>query len=72
MIERLERKSGRKLELLEVYFQVLGYYVDNTVRFPPEKTNSNRINKSMTDFFDFIQDMNLLDLQQTGGKFTWK
>lgn len=60
------------MELLEIYFQVIGYYGDfNTVRFPSEKKNSNRIDKSMTDFSDFILDMNFLDLQLTGGNFTW-
>ncbi|KAG5591117.1 hypothetical protein H5410_041631 [Solanum commersonii] len=44
----------------------------NTVRHPLEKKNCNRINKSMTDFSEFIEDMELIDLDLTCGQFTWK
>ncbi|WMV46576.1 hypothetical protein MTR67_039961 [Solanum verrucosum] len=44
----------------------------NTVRFPFEKKNCSRITKSMTDLSDFIEDMNLLDLQLAGESYTWR
>ncbi|WMV42285.1 hypothetical protein MTR67_035670 [Solanum verrucosum] len=44
----------------------------NTVRFPSEKRNCTRFNKAMTDFTDFIEDAELLDIQLAGDVFTWK
>ena len=44
----------------------------NTVRFPSEKKNCSRITKLMTDLFDFIEDMSLLDLQLAEGRYTWR
>lgn len=34
----------------------------NTVRFPSEKKNYNRITRAMKDFSEFIEDMELVDL----------
>ena len=44
----------------------------NIVRYPLEKKNCNKINKGMTDFSDFIEDMELVDPELSGGKYTWK
>lgn len=44
----------------------------NTVRHPSEKKNCNRIKKSMTDFSEFIEDMELIDFDLTCGQFSWK
>ncbi|WMV46022.1 hypothetical protein MTR67_039407 [Solanum verrucosum] len=44
----------------------------NTVRFPSEKKNCSRYNKAMMDFSEFIEDMELVDLQLAGNKYTWK
>ncbi|KAG5589142.1 hypothetical protein H5410_039656, partial [Solanum commersonii] len=44
----------------------------NTVRFPLEKRNCTRFNKAMTDFTDFIEDAELVDIQLAGDVFTWK
>lgn len=39
----------------------------NTVRFPSEKKNCCRINKSMSDFSNFVEDMELVDPDLYGG-----
>ncbi|WMV34480.1 hypothetical protein MTR67_027865 [Solanum verrucosum] len=44
----------------------------NIVRFPSEKRNCTRFNKAMTDFTDFIEDAELVDIQLAGDVFTWK
>ncbi|WMV19159.1 hypothetical protein MTR67_012544 [Solanum verrucosum] len=44
----------------------------NVVRFPSEKKNCNRITKSMENFSDFIEDMELVDPPLIGGSFTWR
>ncbi|WMV44404.1 hypothetical protein MTR67_037789 [Solanum verrucosum] len=44
----------------------------NTVRYPTEKRDGIRINRSMTEFSDFIEDMELIDIDLYGGKYTWK
>ena len=43
----------------------------NAVRFPNERSGSNRFSASMTDFSDFIEDMNLVDLPLHRGRYTW-
>nr|XP_009596491.1 uncharacterized protein LOC104092571 [Nicotiana tomentosiformis]XP_016432332.1 PREDICTED: uncharacterized protein LOC107758988 [Nicotiana tabacum] len=43
----------------------------NTVRFPSEKRNCSRITKTMTEFSNFIEDMDLVDLPLEGGIYTW-
>lgn len=42
----------------------------NTARYLSEKKNCNRINKGMTDFSNFIEDMELVDPELFGGKYT--
>lgn len=44
----------------------------HVVRFPSEKKNCNRITKSMENFSDFIEDMELVDPPLIGGSFTWR
>ncbi|KAG5575491.1 hypothetical protein H5410_055625 [Solanum commersonii] len=44
----------------------------NTVRYPSEKYNCNRINRAMTELSEFIEDMELMDLDLAGGEFTWR
>lgn len=41
----------------------------NTVRFPSEKKNANKITKAMDDFFEFIEDMVLIDLPLSDEKY---
>lgn len=43
----------------------------NVTRFPSEKKNCSRRTPTMIDFSDFIEDMELLDLQLERGSFTW-
>ncbi|CAN4114263.1 unnamed protein product [Withania somnifera] len=43
----------------------------NTTRYPSEKKNCNRISKAMSNFSEFIEDMELVDPELTGGKYTW-
>ncbi|KAG5619929.1 hypothetical protein H5410_005147 [Solanum commersonii] len=44
----------------------------NTVRYPSEKFNCSQISRSMTDLSEFIEDMELIDLDLAGGEFTWR
>jgi len=44
----------------------------NAVRYPSEKYNCNRINRAMTELSEFIEDMELMDLDLAGGEFTWR
>ncbi|WMV40484.1 hypothetical protein MTR67_033869 [Solanum verrucosum] len=44
----------------------------NTVRYPSEKYNCNRINRAVTELSEFIEDMELMDLDLAGGEFTWR
>lgn len=44
----------------------------NTTRYPSEKKRCLRINKAMTDFSEFIEDMELSDLELKGNKYTWR
>lgn len=42
----------------------------NTTRHPSEMKNCHRITKAMSDFSEFIEDMELMDLDLKGGKYT--
>ncbi|WMV39523.1 hypothetical protein MTR67_032908 [Solanum verrucosum] len=44
----------------------------NTVRYPSEKFNCSRISRSMTDLSEFIEDIELMDLDLARGEFTWR
>ncbi|XP_049406103.1 uncharacterized protein LOC125869691 [Solanum stenotomum] len=44
----------------------------NTTRHPLEKKNCRRINNAMSDLSEFIEDMELVNLDLKGGKYTWK
>jgi len=43
----------------------------NTTRYVSEKRNCNRRSRGMIEFSDFIEDMNLIDLQLQDGNYTW-
>uniref|UniRef100_A0A2N9GN59 Reverse transcriptase domain-containing protein n=1 Tax=Fagus sylvatica TaxID=28930 RepID=A0A2N9GN59_FAGSY len=43
----------------------------NVVRFPSERLGCSRLSASMSDFSDFIDDLNLVDLPLHGGQYTW-
>lgn len=44
----------------------------NKVRFPSEKKNCNRISRAMNEFSEFIEDVELVDLQLARGNYTWR
>lgn len=39
---------------------------------PTERKRCLRINKAMTDFSEFIEDIELRDFEFKGGKYTWR
>lgn len=43
----------------------------NTTRHPSEKKNCHRISKAKTDLSKSIEDMEPMDLDLKGGKYTW-
>ncbi|WMV14759.1 hypothetical protein MTR67_008144 [Solanum verrucosum] len=43
----------------------------NTVRYPSENLPCNRISRA-TELSEFIEDMELMDLDLAGGEFTWR
>jgi len=43
----------------------------NVVRFPSQRSNEGRLTFAMTDFLNFIDSYNLIDLPLEGGCFTW-
>lgn len=43
----------------------------NVTRFSGERRQSSNISSSMTGFSNFIEELNLVDLQLSGGEFTW-
>ena len=43
----------------------------NVVRFPSERLGCDRLSSSMTDFSNFIDTSNLVDLPLKGGPYTW-
>ena len=43
----------------------------NVVRFPSERLGCSRLSANMSDFLDFIDDLNLVDLPLHGGQYTW-
>lgn len=42
----------------------------NTTRHPSGKKSCNRINKAITDFSEYIEDMELVDPELVGGRYT--
>ncbi|KAG5630999.1 hypothetical protein H5410_002716 [Solanum commersonii] len=40
----------------------------NTVKHPSEKKNCHKINKGMTDFSDFVEDVELVDIELSGAR----
>ena len=45
--------------------------VNNVVRYPSEWRGGSRLTSAMEIFFEFIEDLNLIDLPLEGGRFTW-
>ncbi|KAG2689058.1 hypothetical protein I3760_09G122900 [Carya illinoinensis] len=43
----------------------------NVVRFPSERSRDSRMRPTMTEFSEFIYDLNLVDIPLLGGAFTW-
>ncbi|KAG6637440.1 hypothetical protein CIPAW_11G178800, partial [Carya illinoinensis] len=43
----------------------------NIIRFPSERSGDSRLRPAMTEFSDFIFDLNMVDLPLMGGRFTW-
>ena len=43
----------------------------NIVQFPSERLGATRITPAMEGFFEFIEDLNLVDLPLEGGSYTW-
>jgi len=43
----------------------------NVVRFPSERALGGRLTSTMSEFSDFIDSCNLIDLPLEGGRFTW-
>ncbi|XP_060210641.1 uncharacterized protein LOC132637591 [Lycium barbarum] len=60
---------GAVRELMEGPWAVCGDF--NVARFISEKRNFRRRRRSMVEFSDFIEDMNLIDLQLEDGNYTW-
>ncbi|KAG5579902.1 hypothetical protein H5410_050529 [Solanum commersonii] len=44
----------------------------NTTRFPSEKTNCSRIFEAMSDFFSYINELELVDPPLFGGPYRWR
>lgn len=44
----------------------------NVSRFPSERTNCNRITRTMADFNQCINDLEFLDPPLSGGSYTWR
>ena len=43
----------------------------NIVRFPSERRGETRLTLAMEKFFEFIKDLNLIDLPLEGDSYTW-
>lgn len=43
----------------------------NIIRFPSECSRNSRLGTSMTEFFEFIFELSLMDLPLMGDTFTW-
>jgi len=55
--------------LMERPWAVCGDF--SVCRFPYEKKECNRLNSAMREFSECIEDMDLIDLQLSGGRYTW-
>lgn len=63
------REIGGVRGLMEGPWAVCGDF--NVTRYASEKRNCNRRTRAMLEFSDFIEDMELIDLQLDGDSFTW-
>ena len=43
----------------------------NVIRFPSKRSSQGRLNRSMRQFLEFIDEMELIDLPLLGGNFMW-
>lgn len=44
----------------------------NVTRYPNERTVNNNLSRTMTEFIDWINEMELIDPPLFGGSFTWR
>ncbi|WMV33130.1 hypothetical protein MTR67_026515 [Solanum verrucosum] len=44
----------------------------NVIRYPSERTNCSSINGAMSEFYDCIEEVELIDPHLFGGSFTWR
>ena len=67
--EHVWEEIGVVRSVFEGPWAVCGYF--NIIRYPSEKRNCKRRTLGMIEFSDFIEDMDLVDLQLVGGNYTW-
>ncbi|KAG5586275.1 hypothetical protein H5410_046709 [Solanum commersonii] len=67
----IKKKGMYELKGLELGPWILCGDFDTT-RHPLEKKNCRRINKAISDLSEFIEDMELVNLDFKEGKYTWK
>lgn len=76
MMERRGKKLGGRLEQPEDYSRDLGSFVrlqHSQIPFRDEKLQQNQqMNDRQTDISYFIEDMELVDIELSGRKYTWK
>ena len=62
-----------ELVIIQQYWGVLwcSFGDLNILRFPSERSDGTCITPAMERFFEFIEDLNLIDLPLEGGSYTW-
>nr|XP_033515727.1 exodeoxyribonuclease-like [Nicotiana tomentosiformis] len=63
------REIGAVRGLMEGPWVVCGDF--NVTKYPSKKRDCSRRSSEMVGFLDFIEDMELIDLQLEGGSYTW-
>ena len=55
------------------YWDVPRCYIGNfsIIRFPSERLGGSHLTSAMENFFEFIEELNLIDLPLEGGSYTW-
>ena len=58
---------------IQKYWDVPWFYIGDfkIVRFPSERLGGSRLTSTMETFFEFIEELNLIDLPLEGGSYTW-